>query len=348
MSAQTPTDPRSATTDLSPPLLEVDGLECLFPVRRSAADLLRGARHAVHAVDRVSFRLEPGEVLALVGESGCGKSTTGRLLVRLERPTGGAIRYNGEDITGLSGQGLKAFRRRAQIIFQNPFEAFDPRQTVREALAQALEIHGIGDRDDREGRLVRAVEAAGLTPGGTFLDRFPHELSGGQLQRIVTVRAMLLEPAFLVADEPVSMLDVSVRAGIMNQLLDLRDAGMAIVFITHDIAAARYMASRVAVMYLGMFVEVGAMADVIDAPRHPYTRALLSNTLPAGDEAAIGDPIEISGDPPTPVDLKPGCRFAGRCPFTFDRCRHETPVLQRVEGRQEVACHLFDGDKGAG
>ena len=332
----------------SPPLLEVTDVQCLFPVRRSVTDLVRREHHAVHAVDRVSFSLEAGDVLALVGESGCGKSTTGRLLVRLEDPTGGTIRFRGQDVTGLNGKELKAFRREAQVIFQNPFEAFDPRLTVRSSLLQALEIHGIGNGDERERRVTRAVESAGLRPAGNFLDRFPHELSGGQLQRVVTVRAMLLEPAFLVADEPVSMLDVSVRAEIMNQLLDLRDErGMTIVFITHDIAVARYMASRVAVMYLGMFVEVGTTADVIDSPRHPYTRALLSHTLPAGDEDVVTEPIEIHGDPPTPVDLRPGCRFAGRCPFVFDRCRHETPQLQTVEGRQQVACHLFDDtDRG--
>ncbi len=325
------------------PLLEVIGAQCLYPVRRSIGDVVRREDHAVHAVDRVSFTLRDGEILALVGESGCGKSTTGRLLVRLEEATGGTIRFRGQDLSGLSGKALKAFRREAQVIFQNPFEAFDPRLTVRASLLQALEIHGIGTSAEREQRITYAVEASGLRPAGNFLDRFPHELSGGQLQRVVTVRAMLLEPAFLVADEPVSMLDVSVRAEIMNQLLDLRDErGMAIVFITHDIAVARYMASRVAVMYLGMFVETGETADVIDTPRHPYTRALLSHTLPAGDEPTTGEPIEISGDPPTPVDLRPGCRFAGRCPFVFDRCRHETPVLQVVEGRQQVACHLYD------
>jgi oligopeptide/dipeptide ABC transporter ATP-binding protein len=346
------TDPTPVTgpvtttpTPAGDPLVVVEDLACLFPVRRGAADLVRGRKSHVHAVDTVSFTLGRGEVLALVGESGCGKSTTGRLLVRLEEPTGGAIRFGGEDTAHLSGAALKAFRRRAQIVFQNPFEAFDPRLTLRQSLVQALAIHGIGAPGEREGMAAAAVERVGLRPAGDFLDRFPHELSGGQLQRVVTVRAMLLGPDLLVADEPVSMLDVSVRAEVMNQLLDLRDErGMAIVFITHDIAVARYMATRIAVMYLGMFVEVGDAADVIDRPRHPYTRALLSHTLPAGDEEPYGDPVEISGDPPAAVDVQPGCRFAGRCPFVFDRCRHETPALRPVDGAQAVACHLFDAD----
>ena len=333
----------STVTAGATPLLAVDNLRCLFSVRRGLSDVVARRQHFVHAVDAVSFTLETGEILALVGESGCGKSTTGRLLVHLLDPTSGHIRFEGRDVTHLTDDELKGFRRRAQIIFQNPFEIFDPRLMIEASLTQPLAIHGIGEKNDRRRRIVEALESAGLVPGTDYLARYPHELSGGQLQRIATVRAMLLEPAFLVADEPVSMLDVSVRADILNQLLDLRDKyGMAILFITHDIAVARYVASRIAVMYLGAFMEIGDADTVVAAPQHPYTRALLSHTLPVGDEEGAFAPLEISGDPPTPVDLGAGCRFAGRCPFTFDRCLTETPLLRPAPTGQLVACHLVD------
>jgi peptide/nickel transport system ATP-binding protein len=326
------------------PMLTVEDLRCLFPMRRSLDDRMNGRHPAIHAVDAVSFTLDHAEILAVVGESGCGKSTTGRMLVRLIEPTGGTIDFDDEDVTKLSGDALKQFRRKAQIIAQNPFEAFDPRQTVQASLEQPLRIFDIGKPDKRVGIISAALEKAGLTPAADFLPRYPHELSGGQLQRIATVRVTLLEPKFIVADEPVSMLDVSVRADILNHFLDLRDdTGLAILFITHDLAVARYVASRVAVMYLGMFVETGTTEEVIDRPKHPYTRALLSNTLSIEGDRAGGEPIEISGDPPTPLNIGPGCRFASRCPFVFDRCRVETPLLKPVEGSQSVACHLYDG-----
>jgi peptide/nickel transport system ATP-binding protein len=324
-------------------LLEIEDLRCLFPVRQGIADLVRRASHHVHAVDSVSFTLAEGEIIALVGESGCGKSTIGRMLIKLQEPTSGRIRFRGEDVSDIGGKDLKSFRRRAQIIFQNPFEAFDPRLTIGASLHQALRIHETGTRQEREDRIVAVMERAGLSPARDFLSRYPHELSGGQSQRIATVRAMLLSPDVLVADEPVSMLDVSVRADILNQLLDLREhEGMGIVFITHDLAVARYVASRIAVMYLGMFVEVGDAEEIIANARHPYSQALLSHTLPASEEERKGEPMGIGGEVPTPIDLKSGCRFANRCPYVFDRCRVETPELRLRGGATDVACHLYD------
>ncbi len=322
-------------------LVETEELACLFPIRRDLGDFVRRERHSLHAVDAISFSLRRGEIAALVGESGCGKSTYGRMLVRLQDSTSGQIVFAGEDVSHIGGDELKAYRRKAQVIFQNPFEAFDPRQTIGASLDQALRIHHLGDKAERHERIVRAMEQAGLQPAVDFLNRYPHELSGGQSQRVATVRAMLLSPELLVADEPVSMLDLSVRADILNQMLDLRDeSGMAILFITHDLAVARYVADRIAVMYLGMFVELGATEEIVSQPRHPYARALMSHTLPAGDEPQR-QPIAIGGEVPTPIDLRPGCRFANRCPYVFDRCWSETPVLGPRGGTTEVACHLY-------
>ncbi|MGN6484144.1 MAG: ATP-binding cassette domain-containing protein, partial [Thermomicrobiales bacterium] len=237
MSASAPASSQTSTTlEDAPTLIEVQGLQRYYPIRKGITDFAFGKAEYVKAVDDISFTIKRGEILALVGESGSGKSTTGRLLVRLDTPTGGHIRFDGTDVAYLKGAALKAFRRRAQIIFQNPFEAFDPRQTIGEALDQALRIHNLGTASERERKIITALENASLAPAREFMARYPHELSGGQSQRIATVRAMLLEPDFLVADEPVSMLDVSVRADILNQLLDLRDRfGMAILFITHDL-----------------------------------------------------------------------------------------------------------------
>lgn len=325
---------------MSTAFLELRNLKCLFPVRGSALNIFGGTRHHLHAVDEVSLQLQRGEILALVGESGCGKSTLGRMLVRLQDPSSGQIMLDGEDVTAIDGKELKEYRRHAQIVFQNPFEAFDPRRTVGDSLDQALRIHNFGDAAERSRRITLAMEQSGLTPVDDFLQRYPHELSGGQSQRIATVRAMLLAPALLVADEPVSMLDVSVRADILNQLLDLRDdTNMAIVCITHDISVARYVADTIAVMYLGMFVETGPAENVISAPKHPYSQALLSHTL---DIDSTTQPMQIGGEVPQPIDIQPGCRFANRCPFVFDRCRVETPQLLPQADGTSVACHLYD------
>ena len=326
------------------PLIEVQDLVKHFPVKTGLIGGLTGAQAAVHAVNGVSFNVRPGEVLGLAGESGCGKTTTAKLLLKLYEPTSGTIRVDGQDISRLRGAELKTFRRRTQLMFQNPYEAFSPRFTILRAVSEPLIIHGISSVSEREERVRKALDDVQLRPAESFFAKHPHQLSGGQLQRVALARAMVLEPDILIADEPVSMLDVSVRADILNQLLDLRqEEGMGIVFITHDLAVARYIADRIFVMYLGMFVEVGPAEEIIANPRHPYSRALLSNTLPAGDEERHLAPMTIGGEVPTPIDIRPGCRFANRCPFVFERCRVETPLLQPHNGPTEVACHLYDG-----
>jgi peptide/nickel transport system ATP-binding protein len=326
------------------PVLRVVDLVKYYRAQRSAIDILQLKKPTwIQAVDGLSLELQNGEILALLGESGCGKSTLARVLMHLEDPTRGAILFAGRDVSRLSGTDKEWFRRRVQIVFQNPYEAFDPRFSLEESLRRPLELHHIGrDAVERREKIIGALQATGLVPPRDFLSRYPHELSGGQLQRIAVIRVMLLQPEILIADEPVSMLDISVRADVLNQLLDLRDqTGAAIIVITHDIAVARYLADRIAVMYLGRLVEVGPTDSVISAPMHPYTQALIASTpkltaLERQNQAAI----EVVGEPPKPVNLPPGCRFAARCPVAFDRCRKEEPELLPVADSHVVACHL--------
>lgn len=321
-------------------LLEARGLVKRYPVRRGLAAWLRGrGGRWLHAVDGVDLEVRRGEILTILGESGCGKSTAARLLVRLERPTAGELRFDGVDVGRLSRAALRGFRRRVQMVFQNPYEAFDPRFTVGQSLLDPLRIHGIGrTREERLARVRDALERAGLRPADRFLDRYPHELSGGQLQRVAILRAMVLEPELLVADEPVSMLDVSVRAEILNMILDLRaEKGTAVVLITHDIGVARYVSDRVAVMYLGRVVEIGPAREVLSRPRHPYTMALLANA-PQADPDAGPPALRIEGEPGTPIDPPARCRFAGRCPFAAPACLRLDPRPVEVGPGHAAAC----------
>jgi len=329
-----------------PFILETRELRTWYPGPSSLARTLLRRPSWVKAVGGVTLRIRRGEVLGVIGESGCGKSSLGRTLVKLENPSGGAVIFDGEDIMGLRGQALKGFRRRAQIIFQNPYESFDGRYTVRESLERPLLIHGIGSGPaDRRARILEVLARAGLTPPESFAARYPHELSGGQLQRVSVGRVMLLDPEFVVADEPVSMLDVSVRAGVLNTLLDLRASRRSsILFITHDIGVARYMSDTVAVMYLGKVIETGPAERVIAGPAHPYTQALISHS-PDPDPDASRPPLPVEGEPPTPIDPPPGCRFAPRCPKAGPRCAVEEPPPRPVGGRADhlAACHLVAG-----
>jgi oligopeptide/dipeptide ABC transporter ATP-binding protein len=325
------------STNGSGPLLEVDDLVARYPVSRGTIGALtRQPRLRVHAVDGVSFTLDRGEMLALVGESGCGKTSTAHSVLRLMDTDGGSIRFDGEEIAGLSPRALRPLRRRMQIVYQDPYESLDPRFRVGATIEEPLEVHGVGSRTERREEVRRALETAGLSPPELYIDRYPHELSGGQRQRVAIAASLVLHPDLLVADEPVSMLDVSVRAGILGILDGLRDDGLAVLMITHDLSTAAHYADRIAVMYLGRIVEEGPAREVIENPQHPYTRALLS-VVPKRDPRERGRPQILRGETPNSVHIPQGCRFHPRCPMAIDKCREVDPELRRPAASADPA-----------
>ena len=320
-------------------VVKVVNLKKYFELRKGFMSLWEKPTF-VKAVDDVNFDIHEGEILGLVGESGCGKTTTGRLLTRLEDPTGGHVFFLGRDIALLEGSDLKVFRRNIQMVFQDPYESLNPRITVLQTVIEPLMNHHIGKSlEERTAMCVKALEDAGLAPGKDYLNRFPHELSGGQRQRVSIARALVINPKVIVADEPVSMLDVSIRAGVLNLMLDLRDKyKIPYLFITHDIAVARYVSDRLAVMYLGRVVELGETDDTIFQPKHPYTRALLS-AVPVPDPQHKHGRITIKGEISSATNIPLGCRFRPRCPFAFNECGWEGKDLATFLTEEE---HVMD------
>ena len=307
----------------------------------TSAGFFRPAAAPVRAVDGVSFEVRRGETLGLVGESGCGKSSVGRTILRLQEPTGGSAHFEGADVFALDRRELRRLRRRMQIIFQDPYSSLNPRMTVGAAVAEGIEIHRLATGAEVGRRVAALLEEVGLDPG--YARRYPHEFSGGQRQRIGIARALAVEPAFIVCDEPVSALDVSVQAQVLNLLADLqRDRGLAYLFIAHDLAVVRQIAQRVAVMYLGRIVEEGFTEELLARPRHPYTLALLS-AVPEPDPGRRRSRIVLGGDPPSPSNPPPGCPFHTRCfhPLRSERCRTEVPALRDVGGTV-AACHYAE------
>ena len=336
---------RALSSNGAGPLLEVDDLVVAYPIARGLAGaVLRRPEQRVQAVDGISFSVDRGELVALVGESGCGKTTTAQAVLRLVEATSGRVSFDGRDITELPNRALRPLRRSMQIIYQDPYESLDPRMTVRDAVEEPMLIHGLGGSRAARRELVReAVARVELTPPDLFLERYPHELSGGQRQRVAIAASLVLEPELLVADEPVSMLDVSVRAGVLNLLDRLRQDGLGILMITHDLSTAARYADRIAVMYLGRIVEIGPASEIVENPQHPYTKALLS-VVPRRDPRDRKRPQILTGEAPDATRIPSGCRFHPRCPVAIEECRAHDPELLRprnaVSPDHRAACIL--------
>ncbi|HXH12143.1 MAG TPA: oligopeptide/dipeptide ABC transporter ATP-binding protein [Alphaproteobacteria bacterium] len=327
-------------------LLDVQQLSKYYPIDAGPLRRFLPGRHGrvLRAVDGVSFTIAPTETLGLVGESGCGKTTTGRLILRAIEPTSGHIRFDGHDVTTLQGKALQPFRRQVQIVFQDPYSSLNPRLPVRQIVGEPMLVHGLATKHTVREAVDATLDMVGLSP--EHAERYPHELSGGQRQRVGIARALGVHPKLIVADEAVSALDVSIRAQILNLFVELRERlGLAYLFISHDLGVVRFISHRVAVMYLGRVVEIGPAASLFDTPLHPYTQALLAAIPKIGDgTTSMFDHTErlLTGELPNAIDLPEGCRFYTRCPWRMDRCRANEPALKDVDSGHAVACYLYE------
>jgi peptide/nickel transport system ATP-binding protein len=322
-------------------ILRVEHLKKYFPVEKSFLEkTLTRTRHFVKAVDDVSFSIRKGEIFTLAGESGCGKTTTGKLVMRLIPPTGGKIFFDNVEITTLDHEALRMLKRKMQIIFQDPYASFNPRMKIGEAVGHPLEIHGIAKGPEVRKRVLELLERVGITPAEKFYDLYPHQMSGGQRQRAAMARSLILQPEFVVADEPVSMIDVSLRTAIIDLMLDLRkDFGLTYLFVTHDLAIAKYISDRIAIMYLGRIVELGDKNTIFSNPMHPYTKALLE-AIPVPVPERERKATALIGDVPSAINVPPGCRFHTRCRYGEEACKEKEPELIKVAPEHYVACDL--------
>jgi len=327
-------------------VLEVDTVVKRFPLGSSVARMFGRSQRELVAVDEVSFTVQPGESLGIVGESGSGKSVTAEMIMRLETPTSGRITYGGADVHTLSGDDLRAYRRAVQIVFQNPYDALNPTKRIWRSVAEPLDIHKICPPEEFRARVTRVLDEVGLAPAVSYLERYPHELSGGEVQRVAIARALVLDPELIVADEPTSMLDVSVRAGVLNLLRDLRQQrGLSMVFISHDFSTIRYVCDRTAVMQAGEIVEIGPTREVIDRRRHPYSQALIA-ALPIPGDGLQRERVILHGRRHDPTSDWPGCRYAGRCPLVEAVCETVRPRLAELSPEHSVACHVVAAAPG--
>lgn len=325
------------------PIIKVENLKAWFPVRRSIGQILRGEHSWVKAVDGITFTIFKGEIFGLVGESGCGKTTTGKLMMKLLEPTDGKISFQGEDVTHLDRRKIKKYHRNIQMVFQDPYSSMNPRFRARDVLEEPLIIHQVGvTRAEREEIIRSSLKEVRLIPPEEFMERFPHMLSGGQRQRIATARTLVLSPSMIVADEPVSMIDLSTRAEILHIMKTVqRELGLTYLYITHDLSTARYFTDRIAVMYLGKIVELGAAGRVIDQAFHPYTQALIAAVCePVSGKSNTIKQIPIKGEIPSAADIPSGCRFHPRCLYTQTRCQEEEPETRELRPGHLVACHF--------